>query len=301
MIKLSMKQKPRIEEIRDWWNRNSYSYGINSQGKYRDTGIPLTKEESQVYGDYERKYRKHLMESFDSKNRPAGKFIPYEELSGKKVLDVACGLGWASINLARAGGIVTAVDLTSNAIKFAQNYAAQDGLEIEFIQMSAEELRFESSSFDFVLGWGFLMHTENPEIALNELIRVCKPGGQVVLYFYYKHSVSFWFNIFFLRGILLGQLFRFRGDVLRLVSRNTDGDTFGGNARTDVLTREWFRKNIRESQKVTLEFKGWGPPSLLDNFPIRKLPLGKLLPYPFKELISNRFGFGHILTIHKIS
>ena len=295
-----MEQKPRIEDIRNWWNRNSYSYGINSQGKYRDTGIPSLENDSQVYKEYERKYRKHLFESFDSENRPAGCFIPYQEISGKKVLDVACGLGWASINLARAGGIVTGVDLTPNAVQFAKNYANHENLEIDFIEMSAEDLNFESCSFDFVLGWGFLMHTENPEIALNELIRVCTPGGQVVLYFYYKHSVSFWFNIFFLRGILMGQLLRFRGDILRLVSRNTDGDSFGGNARTDVLTREWFRKNISESHVVKLEFRGWGPPSLLDNFPIRKLPLGKLLPYRFKSWISSRFGFGHILTIHKL-
>jgi SAM-dependent methyltransferase len=166
--------------------------------------------------------------------------------------------------------------------------------------MSAEKIEFGDSRFDFVLGWGFLMHTENPEVALNELIRVCKPGGKVVLYFYYKHSVTFWFNIFLLRGVLLGQLIRYRGNILKLVSRNTDGDSFGGNVRTDVLSRSWFRNNISKIEEVDLEFQGWGPPSLLDNFPLRKLPLGRLFPLPLKIAISNRFGFGHILTIQKV-
>ena len=254
-----------------------------------------------MFKEYERKYRKHLKESFDSQNRPAGQFIPYDDLTGKKVLDVACGLGWASINLSRAGAEVTGVDLTPNALKFAAEYAKTEGLDVEFKEMSAEKLDFETSSFDFVLGWGFLMHTENPSVALNELIRVCKPGGEVVLYFYYKHSVSFWFNIFFLRGLLMGQLFKYKGDMLKLVSRNTDGDTFGGNVRTEVLPRKWFRNQIGQSNDHVLIFQGWGPPSLLDNFPIRKLPLGKAIPKKIKSEWSKRFGFGHILTIQKMT
>jgi 2-polyprenyl-3-methyl-5-hydroxy-6-metoxy-1,4-benzoquinol methylase len=295
-----MKNQPKIEEIRDWWNSNSYSYGINSQSKYRDTGIPNSDNVLQIIAEYERKYLKHLKESCDSKGRPAGSFIPYDDVFGKEVLDVACGLGWASINLARAGANVTGIDLTPNALSFARKYSQSQNLEIQFNEMSAEKIEFGDSRFDFVLGWGFLMHTENPEVALNELIRVCKPGGKVVLYFYYKHSVTFWFNIFLLRGVLLGQLIRYRGNILKLVSRNTDGDSFGGNVRTDVLSRSWFRNNISKIEEVDLEFQGWGPPSLLDNFPLRKLPLGRLFPLPLKIAISNRFGFGHILTIQKV-
>lgn len=296
-----MKNQPKIDEIRDWWNRNSYSYGINSEDKYRDTGIPQSENDSQLFAEYERKYMKHLKESIDANGRPAGRFIPYDEIFGRDVLDVACGLGWASINLSRAGAKVTGIDLTPNALNFAGRYSRSQNLEIEFIEMSAEKLDFQDSRFDFVLGWGFLMHTESPATALNELIRVCKPGGKVVIYFYYKHSVSFWFNIFLLRGVFLGQLFRYRGSFLKLVSRNTDGDSFGGNMRTEVLSRSWFNRNLTKPEAVNLEFRGWGPPSLLNNFPSRKLPLGKLLPLSLKVAVSNRFGFGHILTIHKIN
>jgi predicted RNA-binding protein (virulence factor B family) len=69
------------------------------------------------------------------------------------------------------------------------------------------------------------------------------------------------------------------------------------NNRYDGLI---FRNNISKTEEVNLEFQGWGPPSLLDNFPLRKLPLGRLLPLPLKIVISNRFGFGHILTIQKM-
>lgn len=291
-------KKNTIKEIKDWWNTNSYSYGINSNEKYLDVGVPDGSLES-VIAEYERKYRKHLIESVDDKNRPGGIFIPYDSIQGANVLDVACGLGWASINLALNGCNVQAIDLTPNAVNFVQNYAKYKNLKISVNEMSAEQLNFKSNAFDFVLGWGFIMHTENPERALNELIRVVKPGGKVVIYFYYKHSISYWFNIFFIRGILMGYLIKYRGSSLKLISRFTDGQSFGGNTKTLVLTRSWFNKNVIFPDNVKITFTGWGPPSLIDNFPISKLPLGKYLPRKFKELISRRFGFGHICTIQK--
>jgi 2-polyprenyl-3-methyl-5-hydroxy-6-metoxy-1,4-benzoquinol methylase len=292
--------KITTSDIREWWNINSYSYGINSNEKYKDVGVPQGSKEF-VIGEYERKYMKHLKESFDGQKRPAGLFIPYDSLKDADVLDVACGLGWASINLALNGCKVKSIDLTPNAVSFLKDYAEYKNLNISVSEMSAEELNFQSNSFDFVLGWGFIMHTENPEIALNELIRVVKPGGKVVIYFYYKHSISYWFNFFFLRGILMGYLIKYRGSTLKLVSRFTDGQSFGGNSKTLVLTRSWFHKNVNFPDNVKISFTGWGPPSLIDAFPISKLPLGKFLPFKFKKLISRRFGFGHICTIQKLS
>lgn len=296
----SGKGKAKIQDILEWWNNNSYSYGINSKESYKDVGIPTGPIES-VFTEYERKYKKHLKESFDNKNRVCGLYIPYDSIKGRDVLDVACGLGWASINLALNGCKVEAIDLTPNAVSFLNEYAKYKNLSISVSQMSAEDLKFQSDSFDFVLGWGFIMHTENPELALNELIRVVKPGGKVVIYFYYKHSISYWWNIFFLRGIIMGYLIKYRGSTVKLVSRFTDGQSFGGNSKTLVLTRSWFVKNVNKPSKVKISFSGWGPPSLIDSFPISKLPLGKFLPLKFKKLISERFGFGHIVTIQKLS
>lgn len=294
-----MNKKVKIEDIRDWWNNNSYSYGINSDGKYKDVGIPPGKIESVIL-EYERKYKKHFKESLDSQNRVGGLFIPYDSIKGCDVLDVACGLGWASINLAQNGCKVKAIDLTENAVRFTRQYAKYKNLKISVSEMSAEKLSFASNSFDFVLGWGFIMHTENPEQTLNELIRVTKSGGQIVLYFYYKHSISYWWNIFVLRGIFMGYLLKFKGNTTKLVSRFTDGESFGGNSKTLVLTRSWFNKNVKDPKNVKLTFTGWGPPSLIDSFPISKLPLGKLLPLKLKKFISGRYGFGHICTIEKL-
>jgi hypothetical protein len=67
----SGETKINIQDIQEWWNNNSYSYGVNSGKKYKDVGIPPGPIES-VISEYERKYKKHLKESFDNQNRVGG-------------------------------------------------------------------------------------------------------------------------------------------------------------------------------------------------------------------------------------
>ena len=98
----------------------------------------------------------------------------------------------------------------------------------------------------------------------------------------------------------MGYLIKYGGSTVKLVSRFTDGQSFGGNSKTLVLTRSWFVKNVNYLGDVKISFTGWGPPSLIDSFPISKLPVGKFLPLKFKKLISGRYGFGHICTIQKL-
>jgi ubiquinone/menaquinone biosynthesis C-methylase UbiE len=294
-----MNDKDSIQNIRKWWNENPYSYGLSSGGKYLDVGVPKNEELGNLFQKYEAKYRKHLKESMDSQNRPAGKYIPYDLLKGKKVLDVACGMGWASINLARNQADVEAIDLTPNAVIYTKQHADFLGLNLNVQERSAEEIRFPDCYFDFVLGWGFLMHTENPEKALSEMLRVVKEDGSIVLYFYYKHSVSYWWHIWLLRGVLLGYLVRFKGNRIKLVSRFTDGQSFGGNMKTDVFSKNWFKRQAK-LDGFSCQFTGFGPSSLLDSWPVSFVPVGKLLPRKFKLFITQKIGFGHIVTLTKL-
>jgi ubiquinone/menaquinone biosynthesis C-methylase UbiE len=58
------------------------------------------------------------------------------------VLEVGCGIGTDTINFARAGALVTAVDLSNESLKLAQQRATVFGLEnsVTFYQANAEEL-----------------------------------------------------------------------------------------------------------------------------------------------------------------
>ncbi len=104
------------------------------------------------------------------------------ELQGKTLLDVGCGPGESAIFLANQGARVTAVDISSGMIGVARELAARfdaPEAQLEFIQMSVEQLQFPDETFDLVFGSN-LMHHCDVARASHEIARVLKPGGRAV-------------------------------------------------------------------------------------------------------------------------
>ena len=100
---------------------------------------------------------------------------------GIKMLDVACGAGQIALPAARAGAQVTGVDLAENLVKQARERAKAENLSIRFEQGDAENLPYENGSFDLVVSLIGAMFAPRPERVAAELIRVCKPGGRIVM------------------------------------------------------------------------------------------------------------------------
>src|SRR6187397_1902169 len=101
--------------------------------------------------------------------------------AGSKVLDVAAGNGMASLAAARRWCDVTSTDYVPALLERGQARAASEGWQIEFREADAENLPFESNSFDTVLSTFGVMFTPNQDRAAAELLRVCKPKGQIGL------------------------------------------------------------------------------------------------------------------------
>ena len=109
-------------------------------------------------------------------------FLPRLRLApGMTVLDVACGAGQIGIPAARAGAIVTGVDIAANSIAQAKSRASAEGLSARFEEGDAEDLRFDEASFDVVCSLFGAMFAPRPERVAAELVRVCKPGGRIVM------------------------------------------------------------------------------------------------------------------------
>lgn len=100
---------------------------------------------------------------------------------GIRMLDVACGAGQIAIPAARAGAHVTGIDLADNLVKQARARAAAEGLAIRFDQGDAEDLPYQTGSFDIVVSLIGAMFAPRPERVAAELVRVCKPGGRIVM------------------------------------------------------------------------------------------------------------------------
>jgi ubiquinone/menaquinone biosynthesis C-methylase UbiE len=98
------------------------------------------------------------------------------------VLDIACGGGVTAIAAANAGGNVLATDYAAEMIKrLDMQIVASGEKRITTKQMNAESLDVDDGTYDFVTcGFG-LMFVPDKEKALNEILRVLKPGGKAGL------------------------------------------------------------------------------------------------------------------------
>jgi SAM-dependent methyltransferase len=98
-----------------------------------------------------------------------------------RLLDVACGSGNLAIPAARAGAIVTGVDIAANLLEQARARAESENLAIQFDEGDAENLPYGDATFDVVVTMFGAMFAPRPELVAAELLRVCKPGGRVAM------------------------------------------------------------------------------------------------------------------------
>ena len=100
---------------------------------------------------------------------------------GQAVLDVACGSGNVALVAARRYSMVAGLDIAANLIDRAKQRAAAEGSQIDFRVGDAQELPFPDASFDIVFSVFGVMFAPDQERAAAELLRVCRPGGRIVL------------------------------------------------------------------------------------------------------------------------
>jgi 2-polyprenyl-3-methyl-5-hydroxy-6-metoxy-1,4-benzoquinol methylase len=135
--------------------------------------------------------RKYLVEP----HIPA--FAEFERWRGKRVLEVGCGIGTDSINFARAGARLTAVDLSTESLRLAEQRAdvMRVADRIRFVQANAEELTsaVADGPYDLVYSFGVVHHTPRPDRALAEMRSLVASGGILKLMVYHRRSWKvFW-------------------------------------------------------------------------------------------------------------
>jgi 2-polyprenyl-3-methyl-5-hydroxy-6-metoxy-1,4-benzoquinol methylase len=101
--------------------------------------------------------------------------------SGAKVLDVAAGNGMMSLAAARRWCDVTSTDYVPALLDRGRARASAEGMTIAFEEADAENLPFDNNSFDTVVSTFGVMFTPNQDRAAAELMRVCRPKGQIGL------------------------------------------------------------------------------------------------------------------------
>jgi len=114
-----------------------------------------------------------------------------EDLKGKLVLDVGCGMGRFAEVATRWGARVIGVDLSAAAEVAAKNLADR---EFTAFQADVFALPFAPESFDIIYSVGVLHHTPDCEAAVKVLEKYLKPGGILAVWLYSAYSKWYRFS-----------------------------------------------------------------------------------------------------------
>lgn len=164
---------PLLEKIRRYWNSHIHD-------------LELAKHPVGAKGFFE-----DLDEYRFDKLRYLPRVVDFNGYKGKKLLEVGCGAGIDAVRFARGGAVVTGVDLSETAVELAKKNFLHNGLKGDFRVGNGEALEFTDNSFDVVYAHGVIQYTANAQKLVDELRRVVKPGGEVIMMVYNRHS---WLN-----------------------------------------------------------------------------------------------------------
>jgi len=220
-----------IENVQEFWNRRP----CNIRHSQKTIG---TKE----YFDEVEEKRYNV--------EPHNKTFPqFEKWKDKEVLEIGCGIGTDTINFARAGAKVTAIDLSAASIELAKQRAGVFNLSdrVQFIQGSAEDMTslLGDKKFDLIYSFGVIHHTPNPDGIFSKIKNHLKDNGEFRVMVYNKLS---WrgFEILFESGNVFNNIL----DIDNAIARHSEAQQ--GCPVTFSYTSSQFKK-ILESHQLKVD------------------------------------------------
>lgn len=105
--------------------------------------------------------------------------VATEFVKNKIVLDIACGVGYGSYLLAAYALKVTGIDINKESIEVAKKKYSRP--QLSFLNGDVENIPVENASFDVVISFETLEHITNHDKMLEEIKRVIKPGGLLLI------------------------------------------------------------------------------------------------------------------------
>lgn len=166
---------------------------VNCEKKYPSVnGVIRFVDEQHYAGSFGFQWQVHARTQLDTaeSNRSERAFrrrtgFKPEDLAGKLVLDVGCGMGRFADVATRWGAHVVGIDLSLAAEVAARNLA---GREATIFQADVFQLPFAPETFDIIYSIGVLHHTPDCERAFKVLPGLLKPGGRIAIWLYSRYN-----------------------------------------------------------------------------------------------------------------
>jgi 2-polyprenyl-3-methyl-5-hydroxy-6-metoxy-1,4-benzoquinol methylase len=193
------------------------------------------------------------------------KFAEFDRWRDARVLEIGCGIGTDTMNFARHGARVTAVDISARSVEIAKRRAEVYGLQdrMSFYVGNAEELSdvVPVEAYDLVYSFGVLHHTLRPDRAVEQIRRYVRPGSTLKVMVYHRRS---WKTL----SILLGH----------------------GHGR--FWARDAILAKYSEAQTgcpVTYTYLPHDIPMLLNGFRIQRVRIEHIFPYRVEDYVQYRY------------
>jgi SAM-dependent methyltransferase len=137
--------------------------------------------DARYFADLADRYRRR---SRFARRRMDNVFALLPPVSGRRVLDLGCGMGTFAIETARRGAAAVGIDLAAAALPEAAGLARAESVAAPFVRADAATLPFADRSFDVALAADFTEHLDDRTLdrVAAELARVVRPGGTLVVY-----------------------------------------------------------------------------------------------------------------------
>ena len=296
------------EKVREFWNRQSC-----------DTQTAISAKFSKEYFEE--------IESFRYFDQPyIHSFAQFTRYRGKKVLEVGVGAGTDFIQWLRAGAIASGIDLTQEALdNLTHRIHVYDLPKPARIQVSdAENLPFDSGTFDLGYSFGVLHHTPDTKRAIQELVRVVRPGGEVKIMLYNRHSI--WaFNQWMKHALLKGRPWKSLGWALWNFNESVGTKAYTRKELVKLLLDLGLRKISIRTELTSADYLGssafaplnllyriairlageryeWRPEDYVDRIDSipRKTPIKRPAPQTNPRFTGNKLGFYHCISAEKI-